>query len=236
MAHPDDIEFMAGGLASRWARAGAELHYCLLTDGESGARDERMSHAALVALRRAEQQAAGELLGVAGYTFLGQPDGRLVPSIDLRLAIARVIRQVKPDAVVTSDPRFYYRAGYVNHPDHRAAGEATLAAVMPLANTRLAAPELLDENLAPHDVAEVYLAIPEAPTLFVPLDAEDLERKIAIMKAHASQVDQFPGFEDLIRQFGRETAKQASEHGLDTDAAEAYVHIAFGQFNKNVDR
>src|SRR3954464_8333055 len=83
--HPDDIEFMAGGTVARWARAGVELHYCLLTDGNSGSRDPNATPTALAALRRAEQRAAGALFDVASYTFLGHPDGRLVASVELRL-------------------------------------------------------------------------------------------------------------------------------------------------------
>jgi LmbE family N-acetylglucosaminyl deacetylase len=149
----------------------------------------------------------------------------LVPTVELRLEIARVIRQVRPEAVVTSDPRFFYNGGYINHPDHRAAGEATLAAIMPLANTLLAAPELRAEGLEPHDVRQVYLAAPAEPTHYVPLDPEDLEQKIAAMGAHASQVAQFPGFAQLLRQMARDTAPQARAAGVACDAAEGYVYI-----------
>jgi len=229
MAHPDDVEFMCGGLVSRWARAGAQIHYCLLTDGTSGSRDPELAPEALAALRREEQREAGGLLGVAGLHFLGHPDGRLVPSVALRLEIARVIRQVRPDAVVTSDPRFFYNGWYINHPDHRAAGEATLAAIMPLANTLLAAPELRAEGLEPHDVREVFLAVPAEPTRFVPLEPEDMERKVAAMGAHRSQVAQFPGFERLLRQMAEETAASARAAGVVCAVAESYVHIALGR-------
>lgn len=225
MAHPDDIEFMCGGLVARWARAGTRLHYCLLTDGTSGSRDPDLAPAALAEQRRQEQREAGALFDVAGYDFLGHPDGRLVPSVALRLEIARVIRQVRPDAVITSDPRFFYTGWYINHPDHRAAGEATLAAVMPLANTLLAAPELREEGLEPHDVREVYLAIPAEPTAFVPLTPDDLERKVAAMRAHASQIAQFPGFEQLLRQMSAEIAAQARNAGVICEAAESFVRV-----------
>jgi LmbE family N-acetylglucosaminyl deacetylase len=225
MAHPDDIEFMCGGLIARWARAGARIHYCLLTDGTSGSRDPDMAPAALAEQRHQEQREAGAVFGVAGYTFLGHPDGRLVPSVELRLEIARVIRRVRPDAVVTSDPRFFYTGWYINHPDHRAAGEATLAAIMPLANTLLAAPELRDEGLEPHDVREVYLAIPAEPTTYVPLEPDDLERKVTAMRAHAGQIAQFPGFEDLLRQMAQDTAAQARANGVICEAAESYVRV-----------
>lgn len=228
MAHPDDIEFMAGGLVSRWARAGAELHYCLLTDGNSGSRDPSLTPSALAATRRAEQQAAGAIFGVASYAFLGHTDGRLVASVELRLAIAREIRRVRPDTVLTCDPRFLYSPTYINHPDHRAGAEATLAAVMPIANTRLAALELLAEGLEPHDVAEVYLAIPDRATLWVPLEQQDLDRKVAAMQAHASQVGNWDAAA-MIRQFATATAEQARASGVACELAEAYVRIALRQ-------
>ncbi|HMP40280.1 MAG TPA: PIG-L family deacetylase [Roseiflexaceae bacterium] len=225
VAHPDDIEFMAGGLAVRWAAEGAELHYCLLTDGASGSRDPEITPAALIEMRRAEQRTAGDLLGVRSYTFLGHPDGRLVASVELRLEIARVIRTVQPDAVVTTDPRFFYSPTYINHPDHRAAGEATLAAIMPIANTRLAALELLTEGLEPHDVGDVLRATPAEPNYWLPLREEDLAHKVAIMRAHASQIVQFPGFEEFILRMAREMGVRASDAGVACDAAEAYTHI-----------
>jgi LmbE family N-acetylglucosaminyl deacetylase len=225
MAHPDDIEFMCGGLVSRWAREGVELHYCLLTDGAGGSRDPGATAEALAELRRAEQRAAGARFAVASYHFLGLPDGRLTPTIELRLQIARVIRQVRPEAVITSDPRFFYSEWYANHPDHRAAGEATLAAIMPFANTLLAAPELLAEGLEPHDVHEIYLAAPDRPSLFAPLEPVDLERKAAAMGAHASQVAQFPGFADLMASMARQTGELARASGVECELAEAFVYI-----------
>ena len=228
MAHPDDIEFMAGGLVSQWARAGAELHYCLLTDGNSGSRDPNTTPAALAELRRAEQRAAGAIFNVASYSFLGHTDGRLVASVDLRLAIAREIRRVQPDTVLTCDPRFFYSPMYINHPDHRAAAEATLAAIMPIANTRLAALELLEEGLEPHDVGSVYLAIPDQPTLWVPLEEQDLDRKISAMRAHASQMGNWDAA-GMIRGFAAQAAEQARANGVACEFAEAYVRIALRQ-------
>ena len=228
MAHPDDIEFMAGGLVAQWARAGVELHYCLLTDGNSGSRDPKATPAALAEQRQAEQRAAGAIFGVKSYSFLGQTDGRLVASVDLRLAIAREIRRVQPDTVLTCDPRFMYSPTYINHPDHRAAAEATLAAIMPIANTRLAALELLKEGLEPHDVSTVYLAIPERPALWVPLEQQDLDRKVAAMYAHASQVGAWDAAA-MLRQFATTTAAEARANGVECDLAEAYVRIALRQ-------
>jgi LmbE family N-acetylglucosaminyl deacetylase len=224
MAHPDDIEFMAGGTIAQWARAGAELHYCLLTDGNSGSRDPNANPVALAQIRRAEQRAAGALFDVASYTFLGHQDGRLVASVELRLEIARVIRRVRPDTVLTCDPRYFYSPSYINHPDHRAAADATLAAIMPLANTRLAALELLEEGLEPHDVGTVYLAIPDRATLWVPLEEADIERKVAAMSAHTSQLGDWDAA-GMLRQFAAAAAEEARAHGVECKLAEAFVCI-----------
>lgn len=186
-AHPDDIEFLAGGRVGRWAAAGSSVHYLLVTDGAGGSRDIAQTPTQLAACRRAEQRAAALMLGVTSVSFLGYPDGRVEPTLELRLAIARIIRQVRPDAVLTLDPQFRYSHSYINHPDHIAVGTATLAAIMPLANTRLAALELEREGLEPHDVREVYLAVPEMPTVWMPLSAADLSRKLCAVRAHASQ-------------------------------------------------
>jgi LmbE family N-acetylglucosaminyl deacetylase len=228
MAHPDDIEFMAGGTVARWARAGVELHYCLLTDGNSGSRDPNTTPAALAEIRRAEQRAAGALFDVASYTFLGYIDGRLVPSLDLRLQIARVIRQVQPDTVLTCDPRFMYSPWYINHPDHRAAAEATLAAIMPIANTRLAALELLEEGLEPHDVSAVYLAAPDRATLWMPLEQADMDDKIAAMNAHRSQVGGWDASK-MIHDFAHQAAAEARANGVECELAEAFVYIGLNR-------
>jgi len=203
---------------------GAELHYCLLTDGNSGSRDPDLTPAMLATMRREEQRAAGDLLGVQSYTFLGQPDGRLINTIELRLQIARVIRQIRPDTILTSDPQFFYSPTYLNHPDHRAAGETTMAAIMPLANTRLAAPELLAEGLEPHDVSYVYLAAAARPTHWVPLEDVDLQTKITTLAAHATQVGNWP-FQEMIRSFAAQGGQAARAAGLEYELAESFVFV-----------
>lgn len=227
MAHPDDIEFMAGGAIARWASEGVELHYCLLTDGNSGSRDPNLTPARLAELRRAEQKAAGDLANVASYTFLGEPDGRLINTVELRLKIARVIRQVQPDTILTCDARFFYGPNYLNHPDHRAAAETTMAAIMPLANTRLAAPELLEEDLEPHDVSLVYIASPVEPNHWVSYGEDDMERKIAMIEAHATQVGGGSGWDyrAMIKQFAQRGAEQARANGIEAEYAEAFYVV-----------
>jgi LmbE family N-acetylglucosaminyl deacetylase len=227
MAHPDDVEFMAGGTMARWARAGVELHYCLITDGNAGSRDPSLTPERLAELRRIEQRRAADMLGVASCTFLGYHDGRLIDTLELRLQIARVIRQVRPDTVVTSDPLFYYSPWYINHPDHRAAGLATMAAVMPLANTRLAAPELLEAGLEPHDVTYVYLASAAQPTYWSALEQQDFEQKLATLAVHESQMGNWD-FRSMAREFAEQQAAAARMAGVECGLAESFVVVNLG--------
>ena len=223
-AHPDDAEFMAGGTLARWAANGADIYYLLVTDGIGGSRDPDQTPESLASIRRAEQRNAAKVLGVAGVTFLGYPDGWVEPSLELRLAIAREIRRVRPDVVVTQDPLFRYSPSYINHPDHRAVADATLAAIMPTANTRLAAIDLLKEGLAPHDVDEVYLTTPTTPTVWMPLTAAELDRKLQALGQHTSQLENWHA-EQIARRWAMLTASEARANGIPCDYAEAFTYI-----------
>jgi LmbE family N-acetylglucosaminyl deacetylase len=229
-AHPDDIEFMAGGTMAHWAADGAEITYLILTDGAAGSRDPEMTHQRLIETRQEEQRAAAAECGVHNVIFLGHPDGRLVASLELRFAIARVIRQVQPEVVVTGDPtmRWSSNFGYINHPDHIAAGDATLAAIMPTANTLLAAPELLAEGLEPHDVDHVYLSSWGNATTWVPLSERDMECKINALRAHYSQLKDWNPQEG-VREWAEKAAASAREQGIECDYAEGFVRITLRQ-------
>src|SRR5207245_9920503 len=132
MAHPDDAEFGAAGTVARWAREGRHVSYLILTDGNRGTEDPEMTPERLAKIRHAEQRAAAAKLGVREVFFLGYDDGSLERTLALRRQITRWIRRCKPTVVVASDPsRWFAGQTYINHPGHRAAGEATLAAIMP---------------------------------------------------------------------------------------------------------
>lgn len=223
-AHPDDAEFMAGGTLARWAAGGAAIHYLLVTDGTGGSRDPYQTPEQLAAIRRSEQRRAADVLGVGSITFLGYPDGWVEPSLDLRLAIAREIRRVRPDVVMAQDPLFRYSANYINHPDHRAVADATLAAIMPTANTRLASLALLEEGLPPHDVSEVYLATPTMPTVWMPLSADELARKLRALREHESQLVNWDA-EYAARQWAIQAAVGARAYGIGCDFAEEFAYI-----------
>jgi LmbE family N-acetylglucosaminyl deacetylase len=187
IAHPDDADFWAGGTIASWTSAGIAVTYGVLSDGDSGGFDPQVPRSAIPGIRRAEQQAAAAVLGVADVRFLGYPDGCIEPSYALRRDITRLIRQVKPTRMLTWSPEWSWRPFHRNHPDHRATGEATMSAIFPDARNPFAHPELLDkEKLQPWEVGEVWLIASPSPNHYV--DVTDLfDRKLAALQAHQSQ-------------------------------------------------
>jgi LmbE family N-acetylglucosaminyl deacetylase len=186
--HADDAEFSCAGSVARWIAEGNEVVYVLVTNGDKGSDDPSMTSEQLIATRKAEQKAACDILGVKEVHFLGHEDAMLVNSLDLRRDLVRVIRKLKPDAVVTFDPtvRFVGKSCF-NHPDHRVTGDVTLDAVYPAARDRMTFPELLKEGLEPHKVREVFLASPKEPDYWVDI-TDYMETKLKALRAHASQI------------------------------------------------
>ena len=133
-AHPDDIEFGAGGTVARWVTEGATVRYLLVTRGDKGSDDPGVDVDALVLTRETEQRAAAAELGVEGVDFLDQPDGQVEATLALRERITFAIRSFRPEIVMTHDPTvLFVNNEWVNHPDHRAVGQVTVDAVFPTA-------------------------------------------------------------------------------------------------------
>ena len=199
-AHPDDPEFFAGGTFARWAAEGAHITFVMATSGDKGSEDPAMTHEKLIEIREEEERNAAKALGVEEVIFLKYPDGELTPSLDLRRALTRLIRMKQPDTVVTCDPTAYwYGTGYINHPDHRAIGEVTMAAVFPTARDRLNFIELQrDEGLEPHKVKYLYLAGPAEATTSVDI-TDHVETKIAALRHHVSQIKDMDAMAENIR-------------------------------------
>lgn len=160
LAHPDDPEFFLGATIARWTHAGHRVSYCLLTRGDKGANDPTVDPAELSIRREKEQRAAAAHLGVQDICFLDFSDGCLQPSMEARRTVTRVIREVRPDILVTCDPQNMFPSdNNINHPDHRAAGQIVVDAVFPGAGNPMFFPELLAEGLLPHLVKEVWLSL-----------------------------------------------------------------------------
>ncbi len=211
-AHPDDQEFSVGGTLARWAQAGCEIISVIITSGDSGSNDPAKdgSHKQeLAELREKEQLAANAVLGIKQTVFLHYPDGELEPTITLRKDLTRVIRQFKPDTVVTGNPEgWFYGDEYLNHPDHRAAAQAACEAVFPSAGTRLIFADLLAAGYEPHDVRRLYIHGTEHPNTWVDI-SETMDTKIQALQQHASQIDP--------NEVGQWLTEWAKEDGKDHD-------------------
>ncbi len=188
VAHPDDAEFLCAGTVARWAARGCEVTYVVITRGDKGSDDPAMTTERLATIREAEQRAAGALLGVRNVEFLGYPDGYLQPTLDLRRDLTRVIRKYRPHSVITFDPTNRFLSDtYINHPDHRVAGDVTLDAIFPSARDRLTFPELLVDGYEPWKVRQVWLGAAAEPNTWVDI-SEVLEVKKQALLCHPSQL------------------------------------------------
>jgi LmbE family N-acetylglucosaminyl deacetylase len=206
-AHPDDVDFGAAGTIATLTKAGTTVTYCIVTDGNAGAVDRDTDLTKLAEVRQEEQRAAAAEVGVHDVRFLGYPDGRLEVSMALRRDIARVIRSVRPQRVISQSPERNWDRVRASHPDHLAAGEAALDAVYPDARNPFAHPELLAEGLEPHSVDEVWLMA--APKADRAVDITDsIDRKIAALLCHHTQIDDGDRIAELIRNWGERTAKE----------------------------
>jgi LmbE family N-acetylglucosaminyl deacetylase len=223
LAHPDDVDFGSAGTVARWTAAGTQVTYLIVTDGDAGGFDETPRDR-MGPLRRAEQRAAAAAVGVTDVRFLGYPDGRLELTLDLRRDITRVIRQVRPQRVLTSSPeRFWERIG-ASHPDHMTVGESTLRAVYPDARNPFAFPELLDdESLDAWTVPEVWLS--GSPRADHAVDVTDVvDQKWKALMSHVTQVSHQPEgqLQEFVTGWMRQTART---HGLPEGRLAEAFHV-----------
>jgi LmbE family N-acetylglucosaminyl deacetylase len=223
-AHPDDAEFLAGGTIAGWTRDGVTVGYVCATDGSAGWNGPDRTREEIASIRERELREAADLLGVGDVGFLGFPDGALAPTLELRKAVTRVVRRARPDVILTFDPsQLWSGRSYINHPDHRAVGEAVLAVVACDAPTRPQFPELLDEGLEPFSVPALWLATDhgEADRKVDIVDTIDL--KVSALRAHRSQITNMGEFDVDARM--REWASEIAGDG-ELKYAEAFRTFA----------
>ena len=112
-AHPDDADIKSGGIAAKFAAKGHMVKFVSVTNGDAG--HCQMGGGELAKRRRLEAKAAAKALGIAEYDILDNHDGELMPTLEVRKDIIRLIRDWKADIVLA--PR-----AYDYHPDHRYTG------------------------------------------------------------------------------------------------------------------
>ncbi|MCX6522654.1 MAG: PIG-L family deacetylase [Actinobacteria bacterium] len=182
-AHPDDVEFGAGGTLAKWAAAGCVVHHLVCTDGSKGTWDVSADTTALVRRRQDEQREAARRLagGAAGeVVFLGEVDGELDSTLALRGAVAKVIRQLRPQVVLGHDPWKRYRL----HPDHRHAGLLACDAVVAARD-----PHFFKEHGIAHHRPDTMLLWEADVADHVEDVSAFVDTKLRALEAHESQFE-----------------------------------------------
>ncbi len=208
-AHPDDVDFGAGGTVMALVKAGVQVTFCICTDGDAGGFDDSTDRSEIPAIRRAEQASAAAVYGVTDVRFLGYKDGYLEPSHDVQRDIARVMRQVQPQLVITQSPERNWDRLPASHPDHIAAGEATTRALYPAVRNPYAYPELRSqEGLEAWTVSWLWLQGHPEINHFVDT-TEFFSRKVNALEQHASQTSHMEDLAGLLRTWGEMQAQAA---------------------------
>ncbi len=223
-AHPDDVEFGGGGTLAKWAAGGCVVHHLVLTDGSKGTWDPDADVAALVATRQLEQrEAARRLAGdrAGEVVFLGEVDGELENSLQLRGEVARVIRTLRPQVILAHDPWKRYRL----HPDHREGGLIACDAIVAARDPHF----FKDQGLASHRPETLLLWEADEPD-----HVEDITNfvniKLHALEAHESQFESTmkavdPAQMEAFRQrISRRLAGLGAPYGL--GAAELFKRIS----------
>ncbi len=229
-AHPDDIEFVVAATVAKWVQAGTKARYVLVTSGDAGSHQPGITREELARIREAEQRAAARTVGVDDVVFLGHPDGEVEQTLALRRDLVREIRRFKPDTVICYDPtRLFVEDRYINHPDHRAVGQAALDAVAPAAAMPLVFGELREEGLEPHRVYQVLVASTLEPDTWIDV-TETIDLKIEALRQHASQFPDDWDPEEMVREWATENGSK-----IGVPYAEAFRRFVLVRENEDDD-
>jgi len=177
-AHPDDCELDAGGTAARWAKLGHKVKFVSVTNGDIGHHEQ--AGAILARRRTAEVKAAAEALGVA-TEGMDNHDGELLPTLENRRAVTRLIRDWKADVVIGPRTNDY-------HPDHRYTGilvqDAAFMVIVPSFCPDV--PALRKNPVFLYSEDNFQKPNPFQPDVVVPIDPV-LDQKVAAIDALGSQ-------------------------------------------------
>ena len=216
-AHPDDPAISCGGTLACWAAGGSTVHVVICTAGDNGAPDPATDPVALSQSRMVEAEHSAEVLGISGSYFLGHLDGELDNDSALRRELVQIIRELKPDAIVSPDPlAVFFGEHHYNHRDHRVVWWAALDAAAPAA----AMPLYFAGTGAAHQVTAAYLSGSLQPSVWVDVSST-IDRKIEAVSCHRSQL---PGGGDWIASALRDGAEDAGRE-VGVDYAEPFRRI-----------
>jgi LmbE family N-acetylglucosaminyl deacetylase len=213
-AHPADPDFGVAGKVIHLARQKKSTVYVICTNGDKGSSDPNMKPEVLANIRKQEQLAAADLIGVREVIFLDHPDQGLEEVPSFRKEILRLILMYRPEIVVTHDP--YYQPYWSNR-DHRVVSRVVLDSIWPTALAPNNYPDLLAEGLQVHKVKQVMFW--QAPTPNYKNDISDVwDIKIKACRIHQSQIGPQgnPEFDPMLAEISRGYAKGTNyEYGED---------------------
>ena len=221
-AHPDDIDFGAAGTIAAWTAAGVEVSYCIMTDGDAGGFDP-VDRERIIELRAEEQKRAAALVGVTDIHYLHERDGYLEPTHDVIKRVVKLIREVRPDIVLTMHPERNWDRLQKSHPDHLAAGEAVTRAVYPAVENPFAYPELDAAGLKAYKLPWLwFISSPEARENHSVDVSDHVDAKLDAIRIHASQHPDIEGMERVVRSMMLGNGERA---GLPEGASAEYFHV-----------
>ncbi|RIK41095.1 MAG: PIG-L family deacetylase [Chloroflexi bacterium] len=218
-AHPDDPDAFAAGTVARLTDAGAQVRYVVATSGDKGVPNGEPDPFRFIALREDEQRRSAAYLGVEEVIFLRHRDGEVYDTQELRGQIVREIRRLKADLVITHDP---LTRNLRQHPDHRAVGFATLAAVFPACRLETYFPEHAADGLEPHIVHMLLLGGGE-PNLWIDI-SDTFQRKIEALRLHETQFGQ-RDWDDMLERWRKRAADSGAPAGLTYAESFAFAYL-----------
>ena len=220
--HPDDGESGCGGTVAKWISEGTAVLYVVCTNGNKGTSDREMTPERLAKTRRAEQDAAIEVLGVQELAWLDYGDGELEDTREFRGRLVREIRRFRPDVVLAIDPM---RVQSHTHRDHRISGQVAMDACFPYSRDVLHYAEHIAEGLDPHSVQTMLLWGSENPDVAIDI-SQTLSTKLEALSQHMSQLSMARNdMEEFVKMWARRAAERSAGTGY--EYAEVFRKVAF---------
>ncbi|MDP6642070.1 MAG: PIG-L deacetylase family protein [Candidatus Nanoarchaeia archaeon] len=204
--HPDDVDFACSGTMALWSKK-KEISYVITTNGEKGNHIGKNKEE-IIKIREKEQKEAAKTIGVKDVIFLGEKDGEVENTKELREKFVRIIRKKKPDIIFTFDPaNNKFDSVFKYHPDHRTVALGVYDAIYPAIGNEHFFPHLIDEGLRPHEIKEIYFYGGENPNTWMDISSV-IGKKIEALSCHKSQVSHRKNFEEFLKARYAEIGKE----------------------------
>lgn len=217
-AHPDDSDLYAGGTAALFAKMGHKVKFVSLTNGDKG--HHTMSSKDLADRRAKEMQESAKILGIV-YEHLDNHDGELMPTLENRMKVIKLICDWEADIVITHRPNDY-------HPDHRYASTIVQDAAYMISVPKMVpdGKALLKTPLFLYMKDSFKKPAPFSPDIVIDITSVT-EQKLAAICAHESQVFEWlpwnGGYADQITNDRNRDRELIKDHFLWEEMSEDYI-------------